>query len=149
MVRSIAKVNNEHGMTMKYTTGSKWLLCCATLMGFSAGQALAESAAEELSVHEFLTDIVAIPSTYDSGRAREVGEYLAGHLLAAGFPEEDVLLLGTSNTVGGLVATLRGSGAKRPVLLMAHLDVVPANPDAWTMSSTTSGPRATARRSAS
>ena len=34
---------------------------------------------------------------------------------------------------GDLVARLHGSGARKPILLVAHLDVVPANRDDWTV----------------
>jgi len=80
---------------------------------------------------ELLGELIAIPSTEETGRSRESAELLAEHLLAAGFPEEDVQLLGPENTVGGLVARLRGNGEKRPVLLMAHLDVVPSVAEYW------------------
>ena len=42
-------------------------------------------------------------------------------------------LLGPAETVGGLVVRLRGNGSKRPVLLLAHLDVVPAVAESWSV----------------
>jgi acetylornithine deacetylase/succinyl-diaminopimelate desuccinylase-like protein len=52
---------------------------------------------------------------------------MADRLIAAGFPREDVHVLGPNPRVGNLVARLRGADARsRPMLLMAHLDVVPA-----------------------
>ena len=34
---------------------------------------------------------------------------------------------------GNLVARLRGTGARKPILLLAHLDVVPANREDWSI----------------
>jgi acetylornithine deacetylase/succinyl-diaminopimelate desuccinylase-like protein len=90
----------------------------------------AESSAEPMA-RKLLADLVAIPSTEESGKAREAAEYLADVLLEAGFPREDVKVAGASQTVGGLVARLPGRSGATPVLLMAHLDVVPASADAW------------------
>ena len=50
---------------------------------------------------------------------------------AAGFPAADVQVLGPDPRKGNLVARLHGSGARRPVLLLAHLDVVEAKREDW------------------
>ena len=42
-------------------------------------------------------------------------------------------MLGLAPGDGNLIARLRGTGAKRPILLMAHLDVVEARPSDWTL----------------
>ncbi len=34
---------------------------------------------------------------------------------------------------GDLVARLRGTGKRKPILLVAHLDVVPANREDWSI----------------
>jgi acetylornithine deacetylase/succinyl-diaminopimelate desuccinylase-like protein len=34
---------------------------------------------------------------------------------------------------GNVVARLRGTGARKPILLLAHMDVVPANPEDWSI----------------
>ncbi len=60
-------------------------------------------------------------------------EALAAHLLAAGFPAEDVRVLGPHPAKHNLVARLRGTGARAPILLLAHLDVVDAHPEDWTV----------------
>src|SRR5262245_21829756 len=56
---------------------------------------------------------------------------MAERLKAAGFPEEDVNVLGPHPRKGNLVARLRGTGARRPILLLAHIDVVEAKRDDW------------------
>src|SRR3989442_14391036 len=58
---------------------------------------------------------------------------MAQRLVAAGFPAADVqVLIGPDARHGNLVAHYRGSGkGGRPILVMAHLDVVPARREDW------------------
>jgi len=113
---------------MNNTSG---FLASALLMSSLALSAAAKAADASPTALELLGELIAIPSTEETGRARESAELLAKHLLAAGFPEENVQLLGPENTIGGLVVRLPGGGEKRPVLLMAHLDVVPSVAQYW------------------
>jgi len=58
---------------------------------------------------------------------------VAARLMAAGFRAEDVqVLVHPDNAAkGNLVARFRGTGAKKPLLLLAHLDVVEALREDW------------------
>ncbi|MDT4966872.1 MAG: hypothetical protein QOJ64_1609 [Acidobacteriota bacterium] len=58
---------------------------------------------------------------------------MAARLKAAGFPAEDVQVLVHPGNArkGNLVARLRGTGKQRPILLLAHLDVVEALKEDW------------------
>ena len=56
---------------------------------------------------------------------------MAARLKAAGFPAADVQVLGPDPRKGNLVARLRGTGARKPLLLLAHLDVVEAKREDW------------------
>src|SRR6516225_9913774 len=51
----------------------------------------------------------------------------------AGFAGADVQVLSPAPRKGNLVARLRGAGTRKPILLLAHLDVVPANPADWSV----------------
>lgn len=57
---------------------------------------------------------------------------MAARLRAAGFAEADVHALSPAPRKGNLVARLRGNGTKKPLLLLAHIDVVPAAREDWT-----------------
>jgi acetylornithine deacetylase/succinyl-diaminopimelate desuccinylase-like protein len=57
-------------------------------------------------------------------------------------------VLGPTPKKANLVARLRGTGAKRPLLLWAHLDVVEARPEDWTVDPFTLLERATASSTA-
>jgi len=75
-------------------------------------------------------------NTTDSERGNNTtaARALARHLLDAGFPEEDVHVLVPDDapTKGNLVARFRGRDTgQKPILLLAHIDVVEALPEDW------------------
>jgi len=57
---------------------------------------------------------------------------MAARLRAAGFPANDVRVFTPAPRKGNLVARLHGTGAKKPILLLAHIDVVEAKREDWT-----------------
>ena len=83
---------------------------------------------------DFLRELVEINTTHSTGSTTIAAQAMAAHLLAAGFPEADVQVLEEVPRKGNLVARLRGRDAtSKPLLLLAHLDVVEADPDDWTI----------------
>ncbi|HEV2148472.1 MAG TPA: M20/M25/M40 family metallo-hydrolase [Longimicrobiaceae bacterium] len=77
-------------------------------------------------------ELVEIDTTDTTGDVTAAAEAVARRLRDAGFPEGDVQVVGPHPRKGNLVARLRGTGARRPLLLLAHLDVVDADPAEWT-----------------
>jgi acetylornithine deacetylase/succinyl-diaminopimelate desuccinylase-like protein len=53
------------------------------------------------------------------------------HLLAAGFNAQDMQLFEPYPRKGNLVIRFKGDGSKKPVLLLAHIDVVEAKREDW------------------
>lgn len=81
---------------------------------------------------DFLRELVEIDTTHSTGSATKAAEAMAKRLLDAGFAKEDVRVLEPVETKGNLVARYRGKDSGRePLLLLAHIDVVEANPDDW------------------
>lgn len=80
---------------------------------------------------EVFAELIAIDTTDTSGSVTEAARAVARRLRAAGWPEEDVAVEGPDPRKHNLVARLRGTGARRPLLLLAHLDVVDAHPEEW------------------
>ena len=78
-------------------------------------------------------ELVEINTTHSAGDNTRAAEAMARHLLAAGFPAGDVQVLAPAPRKGNLVARLRGSGARKPLLLLAHLDVVEARREDWSV----------------
>jgi len=82
---------------------------------------------------EVYSELVSIPTTDSAGNTVRAAQAMAARLVAAGIPAADVQVL-TYQAKGMLVARLRGrAGGARPLLLMAHLDVVPADRADWTV----------------
>lgn len=84
----------------------------------------------ELAEHAFrlCQQLLRIDTTNPPGNELPAAELLAEELRAAGL---EPTVLESAPGRGNVVARLRGTGAKPPLLLTAHLDVVEADPDSW------------------
>src|SRR5213078_1204591 len=77
--------------------------------------------------------LIEINTTDSVGNITTAAEAMAARLKAAGFPAADVQVLGPDPRKGNLVARLHGTGQQKPLLLLAHLDVVEAKRDDWSI----------------
>jgi len=84
-------------------------------------------------LRDMYEELVEINTTRSAGDTLRAAEAMAVRLRSAGFPAEDVHVLNPAPRKGNLVARLRGSGKRRPLLLLAHLDVVEAKREDWSM----------------
>ncbi len=82
--------------------------------------------------HEIFKELVEIDTTQSNGDTHRAAEAMAARLRAAGFPSDDVHVYDPAPKRGNLVARLRGTGKKKPLLLVAHIDVVEAKREDWT-----------------
>lgn len=78
-------------------------------------------------------ELVEIDTTTATGDTARAAEAMGARLRAAGFGEADVHVFKPAPRKGNLVARLRGSGARKPILLVAHIDVVPALREDWSV----------------
>ena len=88
-------------------------------------------APHEQLAFEIYKELIEINTVTNSGDTARAADAMAARLLAAGFPKEDVNVFKPAPRKGNLVAKLRGTGAKRPMILMAHIDVVEAKREDW------------------
>ena len=96
-----------------------------------AAPADAERASNALA-REMLEQLIAINTTdTPRGNVTAAAAAMAQRLRAAGFPAADIQVLGPSERKKNLIVRLRGTGERRPVLLMGHLDVVEARREDW------------------
>ena len=100
--------------------------------GGAAAQVSGLPTADSALLRDLFEELIEIPSVSGSRGTVEAAEAMARRLREAGFPEGDILI-GGPTPGGNLVARYRGSGARRPILLMAHLDVVPAQRADWSV----------------
>jgi acetylornithine deacetylase/succinyl-diaminopimelate desuccinylase-like protein len=100
-----------------------------------AGSSVATAASPPPAALDVLRRSVAFESLPGNGQVPAYAEYLRGILLEAGFVPADVRIepFGTgSEATATLVARYGGRRAKlRPMLLLGHLDVVPARREDW------------------
>jgi len=113
-----------------------WLPAIAllsTLVG-TAARGQAAMTADDSLARDILRDLVALNTTVGGGMTGQATAMLAARLRDAGYPVEEVQLAGPDSVHRNLVATLRGRDrAAKPVLLMAHVDVVEALRSDWSM----------------
>ena len=94
--------------------------------------------AGELTPHqqlgrEIYNELIETDTTHSTGDTTKAAELLARRFRAAGFPEGDVQIIGPGATNRNLIVRYRGSGQKSPILLLAHLDVVEAKREDWSL----------------
>ena len=76
-------------------------------------------------------ELVEINTTDSVGDTLRAAEAMAAELKSGGIPAEDVHVISSAPRKGDLVARLRGTGARKPMLLIAHIDVVEARREDW------------------
>lgn len=102
------------------------------LIGCLVGQTMAPEAERHLA-GDIYKEFVEIKSGYTTGATTPVAEAAAARLRAAGFAEPDIFVSGAIPTKANLVVRYRGTGARKPILLLAHTDVVEAKREDWSM----------------
>ena len=101
---------------------------CVALLAVAAA---AQQNPDDALVRDILRELIEIDTTARTGNTGKAAEAMAARLLAAGFPPADIQVLGPRPERANLVARLRGTGARKALLLIAHLDVVEANRADW------------------
>lgn len=105
----------------------------AALLALAAGTACAAQTrtAEELRARAIFSKAISIPTEVGRAQVPVLVEYLAGEFRAAGFAPEDIHVLPVGETAS-LVVRYRGDGSGgKPILFMAHMDVVTAKREDW------------------
>ncbi len=87
--------------------------------------------AQQQLAHDIYKELVEINTVTPTGDTGKAADAMAARLRAAGFPESDVQVFKPAPRKGDLVARLHGSGVRKPILLLAHLDVVEARREDW------------------
>lgn len=111
----------------------------AGLAMLGGASALAQPApalrADQAEFRSLYKELVETNTTLSAGSCTLAAERMAARLKAAGMPEGQITLFSVPEHPrdGGLVAVLPGASAKlKPMLLLAHIDVVEAKREDWT-----------------
>jgi acetylornithine deacetylase/succinyl-diaminopimelate desuccinylase-like protein len=113
-----------------------------TALMLGACLAVAATAAEKLGARpsdikarEIFAKVISIPTELGRNKVPEMAEYLAQEFRAGGFPAEDVVVTPfklSADQTAALTVRYRGDGTGgKPILLMAHMDVVTAKREDW------------------
>ena len=89
--------------------------------------------AEKQLARDIYKQFIEIQSGFTTGATTPVAEAAVARLKAAGFPDSDIFLGGANPKKSNLVVRYHGSGKRKPLLLLAHIDVVEAKRDDWSM----------------
>ena len=106
-----------------------WILLLLPVYGFSQDQYLVDWDAVGDQTIQHLVDLVRINTTNPPGNETEAANYLQAALATEGVDSE---LYALDPDRANLVARIKGNGSKRPILIMAHTDVVGVQRDRWT-----------------
>ena len=100
-----------------------------------ASQAPSALAPRQALAREVYKELIEINTVDSVGSVTKAANAMARRFRAAGFPAADVQVLVPPGkpTKGNLVVRYRGRGQGKPILLLAHLDVVAALRSDWTI----------------
>ena len=109
-----------------------WIMLYCTLilhapLAFAQGQEDTKQQSREI-----FKELIEINTTDSVGNVTTAAEAMAKRLRDASFPGQDVIVAGPNERKKNLVARLHGSGQQKPILFLAHLDVVEARREDWT-----------------
>src|SRR5258706_9790507 len=116
---------------MKTLSRAIWVALGVSL----ALRALAQNAPTpaQRELREIYKELVETNTTDSAGSCTAAAEAMAARLKAGGLPAPDlqVIVPPGGPKKGNLVARYRGTGAKKPIMLLGHLDVVEAKREDW------------------
>ncbi|MFY0573584.1 M20/M25/M40 family metallo-hydrolase [Cystobacter fuscus] len=104
------------------------LLALALLLAPGRGLAASAPSPAKGEMRALLAELIAVDTSNPPGNEAAAAQVAARWLREAGISSE---LVEATAGRAHLIARLKGSGAARPLLVLAHLDTVPARRDEW------------------
>ncbi|MYM97070.1 M20/M25/M40 family metallo-hydrolase [Duganella vulcania] len=107
-----------------------WLAAGLVVAGAAHG---ADLSPVQKQMREIYQELVETNTTNSTGSCTVAANKMARRLKAAGYKDADLHLIVPPGgpAKGNLVARIKGDGSKKPLLLLAHIDVVEANRADW------------------
>jgi acetylornithine deacetylase/succinyl-diaminopimelate desuccinylase-like protein len=108
------------------------------LLGFAISMNILKAQQPHKSSYDTLAaaifkQLMEINTTFADGDCGIAVEAMAKRLIAGGFSEKEIRIVGPDEKSRNLVLRWRGTGDGQPVLFNAHLDVVPVRRANWTV----------------
>ena len=112
--------------------GIRWILSfCLVASCAPIGRTQGQDQTKQLA-HDIFKQLIEINTTDSVGNVTTAAEAMAKRLRDAGFAEGDFKVAGPKERKKNLVARFRGTGKRKPILFIGHLDVVEALRADWT-----------------
>jgi acetylornithine deacetylase/succinyl-diaminopimelate desuccinylase-like protein len=102
------------------------MACCAP-----ASRTQSQDQTKQLA-HDILKQLIEINTTDSVGNVTIAAEAMAKRLRDGGFAESDIKVAGPNERKKNLVVRFPGTGKRKPILFLGHLDVVEALRSDWT-----------------
>jgi acetylornithine deacetylase/succinyl-diaminopimelate desuccinylase-like protein len=111
-----------------------WLLAGLALTGSMQQAHSADLTPRQKQLREIYQELVETDTTNSTGSCTVAVTKMANRLKAGGYRDADLQIIVPPGgpAKGNLVARLKGDGSKKPLLLLAHVDVVEARREDWT-----------------
>jgi acetylornithine deacetylase/succinyl-diaminopimelate desuccinylase-like protein len=112
--------------------GTPWILSfCLAAVLLPTGRTQSPDQTKQLA-HDIFKQLIEINTTDSVGNVTTAAEAMAGRLRDGGFTNDDIRVAGPNERKKNLVARFRGTGKRKPILFIGHLDVVEALRSDWT-----------------
>ena len=112
-----------------FSTSATVIMTCLLAASLGAQTAPDFRAARDETV-QLLQNLIRIDTSNPPGNETKVAEYLKAILDKDGIAAE---IIAKEPSRGNLIARIKGTGKKKPLLLMGHSDVVGVERDKWTV----------------
>jgi acetylornithine deacetylase/succinyl-diaminopimelate desuccinylase-like protein len=113
-------------------TAIRWgLAFCLIASGAPKARAQSQNQTRQLA-RDILKQLIEINTTDSVGNVTTAAEAMAQRLRDGGFVENDIKVAGPNDRKKNLVVRFRGTGKRKPILFIGHLDVVEALREDWT-----------------
>jgi acetylornithine deacetylase/succinyl-diaminopimelate desuccinylase-like protein len=103
----------------------------AALAFASSGASADGLTPEQQRFHSIYKELIEINTTHSVGDVTKAAQAMGTRLQESGFAPADMQVFEPYPRKGNLVARFKGDNTKRPLLLLAHLDVVEAKREDW------------------
>ncbi|MDH6168080.1 hypothetical protein M2282_003231 [Variovorax boronicumulans] len=81
--------------------------------------------------HDIYKELIEINTTHSTGDNTLAARAMEKRLIESGFAPGDIQIFEPFPKKGNLVMRFKGNGSKKPLLLLAHIDVVEARREDW------------------
>src|SRR5882762_8887912 len=110
----------------------RWVLLFSVLVSCSSAVSAQGREQTKQLARDIFKQLIEINTTDSVGNVTTAAEAMATRLRDGGFAENDIQVAGPNERKKNLVARLHGTGKRKPILFIGHLDVVEARREDWT-----------------